>query len=170
MSDLNENAAGVVPPIADLPEEHVVRSVGKGARPSRDQGDDRAKDREAAFDAEFAWRGAPLHPFSIDRESLFSEVRLANGAPPIVKTSADFDGFLADALRILFICSHTKDDFRPLRRDPIAFQEAIDAWAVENVARGEQSAAITLGIEIYVSSFATEHEPVPSEKRDEPGN
>jgi hypothetical protein len=157
--------------IHELPAERAVVAVGAGTRPGREAGDDKSAERARAFDAEYEWNGKPLHPFSIERESLFCEQRLAAGAPPIVKTSGDFNGFLADALRILFICSHKRENFRVLRRSPIEFQEAVDDWAEKNVQRGQQSEAISLGIRIYTDTFVTEHEPVPSgNKGDELGN
>lgn len=127
-------------------------------------------DRDRAFDADYEWNGKALLPLSIDRESLFLQLRTAVGAGDIVAACRDFDGFLADACRILFICSHTPDELRPLRRDPVMFQECVEAWAVVNVKREQRSRAIAQAINMYADTKATEHEPVPTGEKDEMGN
>ena len=62
-------------------------------------GGDGAKEqeqRERAFDAEYEWNGKPLKALSLDRESLFLQLRTAVGAGDIMTAVRDFDGFLAD--------------------------------------------------------------------------
>ena len=155
----------------ELPGEKAAVSIGAGVRPARAHGDPGTADRDAAFDAEHEWNGVALFPFSIDRESLFAQQRLAMGAPPIMTVVNDFDGFLADAMRILFVCSHKAEDFRPLRRDALVFQEAIEDWANRNIPRAKRGEAIVLAMNIYADSVATAHEPVPSgNKTDDLGN
>lgn len=124
------------------------------------------KDREWAFDAGYSWNGRELLPFSIGREALFSQLRTAVGAPPIHAAVRDFDAFLADALRLIFICSMTPEQLRPLRRDAVVFQEAVESWADANVKPSQRAEAVALGINIYADAHATEHEPAPSEHRD----
>lgn len=109
------------------------------------------KEREAAFGAEPTWRGKVLEPFSISRESLFHQQRLGAGAPDFdqVLQAQGNDAFLADAVRILYLCSHTPEDWRAVRSSPMTMQEAIDEWAEEHVTVAERAEAVRVGIQIF---------------------
>ena len=64
--------------------------------------------REDAFTSEEpTWQGQPLHPYSSGRESLFTQLRAAAGAPPLREAIADTDSFFPDAIRVIYLCSHT---------------------------------------------------------------
>jgi hypothetical protein len=126
--------------------------------------------RDRAFDAEYEWNGKKLHGFSLDRETLFLEKRTAMGAGDLVAAARDFDGFQADAFRILFICAHTKDQLGALRRDALLFQDAVDEWAAANITKATRSKAINQAINMLADARATEHEPVPAGEKDESGN
>jgi hypothetical protein len=158
--DQPEKPAGpaLPPPLPATP----AAAAGDGAK-------DQAE-RDRAFDADYEWNGKALLPLSIDRESLFLQLRTAVGAGDIMAAVRDFDGFLADAIRILFICAHTPEELRPLRRDPLLFQECVEAWAVKNVKPEQRSRAIAQAINMYADTKATEHEPVPAGEKDESGN
>jgi hypothetical protein len=144
--------------------ERAVRQVGRAPAVVVDDdggGADEAA-RKRAFGAEFSWRGRALNAFSVGRESLFYELRLAVGAPPLEQTLRDVTGFLGDAVRILWLCAHRPEDWRHLRGAPLLMQEEIDAWADENV-RGTAEAALT-GLRIFNSAGMNVHEPVLNER------
>jgi hypothetical protein len=96
------------------------------------------------------WRGAKLHPFNSSRVSLFGQHRLAVGSPSLQLCLDDVDAFLADALRILWLCSHTPDDWAALRCSPSELQLVIDRWCDE--AAFDSVAAVVLGMQIYAES------------------
>jgi hypothetical protein len=121
------------------------------------------KARQAAFDAEYIWHGKALLPFSSSREALWLQLRAMAGAPSLGFALAEVDSFLADAQRILFLCSHEPEEIRMLRADPLSFQEAIDKWADENISRLEKTEATTLALRIYNQSYENQHEPAPPE-------
>lgn len=136
------------------------------AAPQRDPRADRDADqagdarRQAAFDAEFTWRGRKLEPFSISREVLFLQLRVAVGAPPIFAAARDGEGWLPDAMRILWLCHHGPDDWGPLRAEPQRLQEAIERWAEDHIARAERVALWGLTLRIWNASQENAHEPV----------
>lgn len=119
------------------------------------------EERQAAFDADFAYRGRPLEPFSISRQSLFLQHRLAMGAPDLHACVNDLDAFFADACRILWLCSHTPEDWGILRSSPAALQGAIDLWSDKNITSAEVPEVTMLGVRIYSASRKNEHEPAP---------
>ncbi len=141
--------------------------------PSADAAAEQAA-RDRAFDAEYEWNGQPLHGFALDRESLFAQLRSAVGAPHILIAIRDFDSFLADAFRILFICSRPASAYRHLRGDAGLFQEAVEAWAVANVRPDQRQLAVATAMNIYADATANEHEPAPASgsarREDEMGN
>jgi hypothetical protein len=136
--------------------------------------------REAAFDATHTWAGKELLPFSSSRKSLFLQHRLAMGAPDLFRCMKDLDAFLADASRILFLCSYHPtapitpdgDTWSRLRSDPYALQAVIDDWADAHIPAGSEAAATMTGYQIYSSSLANRHEPAPAPRAssDELGN
>ena len=148
-----------------------------------DGGDDEAdeREREAAFDAVFRWRGRELLPFSSSRKSLFLQLRLAMGAPDLTACLRDLDAFLGDAARILFLCSHAPEDrlaggqapgWGQLRANPAALQAEIDRWTDENIPGGSESEAVVTGYRIYAAAGRNRHEPAPGPRlsADELGN
>lgn len=99
----------------------------------------------------FTWRGVRLHPFTTSRAGLFAQHRLAVGSPNLYLVIDDVDGFLADAVRILWLCSHTPKDWSSLRCDPSAFQSVIDQWADAD-PDFDSVAAVLLALKIYAAS------------------
>ena len=129
--------------------------------------------RQTAFDSEFQWRGRPLRPFSISRETLFLQLRAAAGAPGLYQAMLDGEAWFGDAVRLLWLCSHPPEAWRDLRAEPLRMQEAIDAWADATLPRGAKTEIILLTIGIWNASQINAHEPVagdPAERRTEPGN
>ncbi len=162
--------------LLDDPEE-IREQVVRPVAPSRpDFGEAAAADdkkRQAAFDSAPHWKGRPLHPFSISRETLFLQLRCAAGAPGIYQAMIDGEAWYGDAVRILWLCLHTADDWDPLRAEPLKLQRHIDAWADTALQRGEKTDLILLTIGIWNASQINAHEPVPgdaAEGRLEPGN
>ena len=154
-----------VPTIHTDPEP-AVREVGKppgSFRPHAVTSDDTTDERERqqAFDAEFEWHGKTLLPWSSSRDSLFSQQRLAMAAPSLAACLEDTDAFVADAHRILWLCSHTPQDWSVLRVSPAALQNAIDAWADEHVPIREAYLASSKALEIYLASRRNQHESAP---------
>jgi len=120
------------------------------------------KERQQAFDAEFSWRGRRLHGFTSSREALFSKQRLSSGAPSLQACLDDLDAFFGDAARILWLCSHTPDDWAILRSSPSELQKVIDQWTDENIPQREAIAAVRTAYQIYAASRANEHSTVPA--------
>ena len=98
----------------------------------------------------FIFRGVQLHPFNSSREALFSQFRLTVGAPPLQVCLDSVDGFLADAYRLLWFCSHTPADWADLRCKPVMLQAVIDQWADE--PGGDSVVATFLAYQIYAAS------------------
>jgi hypothetical protein len=135
------------------------RSLGSHERtiaPIKD--DTQAKRRVTAFEADHEWQGVALYGFSSSRESLFSQLRLAAGAPPLEKALADVDAFFADAIRVLYLCSHEPADWRSYRARPLEWQEVIEEWADTAIPQSLKGDAILLGMTILTESYVNQHE------------
>lgn len=138
------------------------------------------REREQAFDASFRWGGRVLKPFSSSRKSLFLQQRVAMGAPDLGKCLADIDGFLADAARILFLCSHDPDEeienerdgWGVLRADSFRLQMVMDLWTDKHIPAGKEAEAVQLAYRIYASTLVNRAESAPSDNRhgDDLGN
>jgi hypothetical protein len=115
------------------------------------------KRREEAFSAEPMWNGRPLI-WSISRESLFYAQRHAVGARDISEVIADIDAFFADAIRILWLCTHTPDDWRGLRTDLMGWQETMEKWADENITTKQKSSAVLTAWKILENTWEVTHE------------
>ena len=147
--------------------ELATQHLPAGPKPAAIDAEDPAHERErqAAFDAEYAWRGVKLHGFTSSREALFSQHRLAMGAPSLQACLDDLDAFLADAARILWLCHHTPDDWGVIRSSPVELQKHIDLWADDHIARAERYDAVSLAFRIYIDSRANEHTVAPSNSK-----
>jgi hypothetical protein len=133
------------------------------ARPQLDRADPAGESRrQGAFDAEFVWREVPLQGFSVSREALFGQLRLAMGAPPLRFCLADPDAFAADAQRILFLCSHPPEVFNRLRADMAMLQSGVDEWADANISVAEKLTAETMAMQIWLAAQENRHEPAPA--------
>lgn len=150
----------------DRPDDALENQPAQRAAPAKPQLDraDPAGEarRQGAFDAEFSWRDQPLLGFSVSREALFGQLRLAMGAPPLRFCLADPDAFAADAQRILFLCSHPPEIFNRLRSDMATLQSAVDEWADAHVSIPEKLAAETLAMQIWLAAQENRHEPAPA--------
>ncbi len=136
-------------------------------------------ERENAFEAEHTWpvwneqkccfQPALLHGYSSGREALFYKLRAADGALPLSKTLEQLTTFLADAIKILWLCSHEPADWRMVRGDLPLFLETIEAWGDVNVPRSKHVAAVNLALQIFNEASINKAVPEPSE-RGELGN
>lgn len=121
-----------------------------------------ARRRQDAYDAEFEWNGEVLKPYTSSRDGVFGQLRLAMGAPPLPQCFADTEAFYADAVRILWLCSHGPMDWNRLRQNPVALQSAIDEWGDKNVDGGQKGAASHLALMLYLAAQANRHEAAPA--------
>lgn len=155
------------PPLVhlDTPDDALTPQPRKPApaRPKLDLHDPAAEQRrQAAFDSEFHWRDQPLHGFTVSREALFGQLRLAMGAPPLRFCLADPDAFAADAQRILYLCANPPEIWNRLRADMPTLQTAADEWADSNILVAEKLPAETLAMRIWLAAQENRHEPAPA--------
>lgn len=148
----------------DTPDDSIPTTASRPPALKPDHTADLAHEtrRQAAFESEFEWNGQPLHPFSISRESLFGQLRLAMGAPLLSRCLADTEGFAADAHRILFLCATPPELWNRLRADMPALQTAVDNWADQNITVSQKLLAETIAMKIWLASQENRHEPAPS--------
>ena len=117
--------------------------------------------REDAFNAEpDEWQGQPLQAYGSGRESLFTQIRAAAGAPPIRETVETTDAFFPDAIRVLYLCLHQPEEWREHRRDAAAWLEHIEAWADDAVPLHLKAEACAVAMGILSRAYANEHVPV----------
>jgi hypothetical protein len=120
-----------------------------------------AKQRVDAFSAEEEqWNGQTLQPYTSSREVLFEILRGATNAPPLALTCQSIDAFFPDAIRILYLCSHTPDDWRHLRNTPQEWQEKIEEWADTAVPLARKGEAVNTAMRVWNRGYANEHIPV----------
>lgn len=163
-----------LPPIPQTPEPSAPRESPPSIPVifTEDPGDAAAeKERQAAFDAVFRWKGRVLHGFTSARRNLFYQLRTALGAPKLSMAMADGHAFVADAVRIIFLCWHRPDEvpeqpgvfegWETLRSDPAALQRVIDAWCDVHVPAADEMAASGLAMDIWLASQANRHEAAP---------
>jgi hypothetical protein len=151
----------------DTPDDALQDSAaGSKAQPPKRQKDvhDFAHEerRQEAFESEYFWREQALHGFSVSREGLFGQLRLAMGAPALRLCLADPDAFAADAQRILFLCAHPPEVWNRLRADMATLQSAVDAWTDKNISVSEKLSSETLAMRIWLAAQENRHEPAPT--------
>lgn len=164
---MNSTDPETIPRVHTDAPELATTHLGRGAPAPRIDSEDPAHEtqRQAAFDSAFEWRGKELHPFSISRESLFHQLRLAIGAPVWDSCIEDTYAFTADAARILWLCAHTPKDWSLLRCSPAVHQNAIDEWTEANISPRETAAARLLAMDILVAAARNAHEAAPATQR-----
>jgi hypothetical protein len=149
----------------DTPDDALPPSQSRPPKPLQEKEDPAHEQRrQQAFDSEFHWRGEPLHGFSVSREALFGQLRLAMGAPALSLCLADSDAFGADAQRILFLCAHPPEVWNRLRADMATLQSAVDHWTDEHITIAEKLPAETLAMKIWLAAQENRHEPAPAAK------
>ncbi len=134
---------------------------------------DAERQRQTAFDSAPHWQGRALEPFSVSRETLFLQLRVAAGAPPLFAAMADAEAWYADAVRIAWLCSHRPEAWQELRARPLELQAAIDAWADAAIdSRRDKVDLVLLTLRLWNESQINAHEPSPDPagKDREPGN
>lgn len=125
------------------------------------------KEREEAFAANPMWKNEELS-WSITKESIFYQLRAANGAPPIEVSLEDGNAFLADAIRILFLSIHEPEDFSSLRSKPTLFQERIENWAEGEILTPQDELNLSsVALKILTLSQRNQPESVPPAGVDE---
>lgn len=144
------------PPVAILPEAGPIVM-------DDEKFEEEQEEREQAYSNEPEWKGKLLQPFSYSRKSLFYSQRLSMGAPHLLDVMGDSMAFLADAMRILYLCSHDPIQYRHLRSKPGLMQDAIDAWADEQIHDDDEALeAVGISLQLYNASEANRPESVPS--------
>jgi hypothetical protein len=99
----------------------------------------------------FSFRGIALKELTSSRQAIWTQHRLAVGAPPLELCVNDVNAFMADALRIVWLCSHDSAVWNGLRGNPAVLESAICEWA--DAVPGESAAEITLlGFRIYAAA------------------
>lgn len=110
--------------------------------------------------APFTWRGKELHPFAIDREGDWLMYRTAIGKPSLAGVISDPPAFLSDAIAIVWFCSVDPREWIGVA--PLEIDAKIRAWAVDNVASGEQNDIIQLAFDIFNRAHTTQAAIKPS--------
>jgi hypothetical protein len=149
----------------DQPEEQTRSAPTRKAPPGPVNDLDDPKDereRLAAFDGEFSWKGTRLIALPISRKATFLQHRVAMGAPPLERVLADVDAFLLDALRIIYLCAVDPAEWIIDRGNAQALQTRMDAWADKHVLPGEEVSATLLGFQLYSASHRNRHDTAPS--------
>ena len=131
------------------------------------------KKREGEFRKEPEWNGQPL-VLAVSVEAHFEEFRAAIGAPPWSQVS--YESFTADAFRLLYLTAHRGAEYRHLRGDPVALQEAVEAWAEEAIGRERTEEAKEVAFELWrhrndsmPEEMPTAHKPNTDEVGNGPG-
>lgn len=155
------------PPLVVIDDPELATSgkpAPKGGGVPEPKVADAGEDRTRAFNADsLDWKGLPLHGLTSGRWSVYLEMRSAVTALPFLD-SLGGEGWFSDSLRILYFCATEPQDWRPFRRDPMAFQEAIEAWAEQHVEREDRIAAEALAFDLYKASRINRHEIAPAVK------
>ena len=143
--------------------ETVQHNVGRGpVGPVRDQDDPaHEKEREDAFETQRTWHGQPVSGLAMSTKAAWLNHRVRMGWPALEKVLADVDGFLADALAIIYLSTVEPSEWHDCRSDAQALQDRIDKWADANVEPSEAVAAVLLGFQLYRDSNVNRHEPAP---------
>lgn len=118
-------------------------------------------DREDAFDTEPVWNGQLLHPFSIDRYSVFVSQRVSIGAPSLYQALRDGSAFYPEAIRILWLCAHAPATIAALRHEPESMQAAIEEWAAEHAPIHRAGDAVSVAIRIFNAVHVNRHDTRP---------
>jgi hypothetical protein len=129
--------------------------------------------RQTAFDSAPHWQARALQPFSVSRETLFLQLRVAAGAPPLYAAMADIEAWYPDAVRLAWLCTHAPADWQELRARPLELQAAIDQWADTAIdSRRDKADLVLLTLRLWNDSQINAHEPSPDPagKDREPGN
>ena len=130
--------------------------------------------RIEAYRASYDWTDPdgtprPLLPYSEGREALFWElVELDGGVDwDIIKGTPERPGnmnlFLPHAIKLLWLCSHSKEQIRPHRADRMAWIESIECWGNRHVPRPLHGDAINVAVRILNDEAATRAVPRPSD-------
>lgn len=120
------------------------------------------RQREAAYDASYQWRGVALQPFTIVLESVYLRLRPLLGDLPLEVSLRHPETFLAEALVILYLCHPETPGWQDVGHDLPALLERVRVWAPGHVPRHMASDAVELVIRLLNDSHATEAVPRPS--------
>lgn len=162
----------------------------------------RAEDRrEKAFAArhERQWRGEPLKPWSMERETLLARLieldlpgedlaelpgivqryeaaqaesaRKGDSLPPL-ENMINIMGYLPTAAKVLYLAAHGEEEFALLRSRPGRFIVAISSWAESNITPAEVFDACLLAARIHDDwkQFKPMYRPSSFAARDDSGN
>jgi len=122
--------------------------------------------RERAHRREWSWRGQPLHPWSLEREIFWRELR-AHEESPAIGSYQTIPDFLPEAVRILWIASASDAELRTLRQlTPESQRNHCNLWASMNITLAESFAAARIGHEIYEAVALQRTRPIDSQEID----
>lgn len=119
--------------------------------------------REGEYQQHHAFRGRPLHKFSIVRKRLLLDIRAAAGSPLI----GTMEAMLGDALRWLWLCSQDAQALESAQcgiglagsREsplPLRMQLACDRWAeAQEITPAEQNAAVNDFLDDWLATERT---------------
>ena len=133
--------------------------------------------RETAFASPpFTWHDRPLAPLAIDREGDWLLHCRRIGLPPLAEVLSSSDLFAPHALRLLWFCLHEPSDWLSVwmaggKGAPIHLDTRIRAWAAGAILPGEQSAAVSLALQVYDRAYTNRATPVDDDpgEEDAPG-
>ena len=162
----------------DAEPEKVEQDVPAAPVVVEDAAVDREEEkvREAAYRSVPEWKGEALEPLSVSREAAWLELRCAMGAPRLALSIVDgsyADGggevmtgkgaWIADALRLLCICSMSGEEVTRARQDAVGFQMMVDAWGDANVKQVETVEAELVAYEVYNAARENRVEAQPDD-------
>lgn len=145
------------------------------------------QERNDAYDAVHHWPAPDgtlreLYGYASEREFLFwSLVDLDGGIDwRAIAEEKDSTGkvirvgnprlLLPHAVKMLWLCLHTREEVRPFRQDKLRLIETIEAWAVEWVPPDRQAEAINLTMKLIHEADVNRAIPRPSDTGLKAGN
>lgn len=136
------------------------------------------REREEAYDAvHHWWRPVPgqqeweryeLFPYSEGRERLFTRLCAAN--VPLDGAVKNPHAREAEAVVLLYLCSHEPEQWRGLRGDTARWLEVIEKWGEQHVPRKWGIDAVLLALKIHNEADKMQVEPVKADHRGPVGN
>ena len=125
--------------------------------------------RKAAFRSHPEWKNRPLaRGLTIGTLSLFYESREAAGAPPLSK-SIGSNAFLADALRLLWLCAADEAELEHAAADLTRIPPAVRRWAEAHVGLHDAADAIRVALEIWNTAHENRAEAAPGDSASDLG-
>lgn len=96
---------------------------------------------EEAYNFEPCWNDKPLEGFTTARQALAAQL---NSHTPGIGANATEEAYMPGAWSVLWLCTHTPDQWRHLRNQPALWWEEIEAWAETHCPRDKWTEALDL--------------------------